>query len=757
MCEEIVKCAHYYLVRVVLLTLSMTDERTTKPVGLKSTPGKVHFSFSGRQGSVRVATELLAGKAARHAPPSPVVAGRHRGRGLMFSPSPPPTCSVSSFSRAEERSGPVRASAAPPPCISSPHGAVGGGEKVEGYAGPPLVAPSTKGGSKINVTAEGSRLGAQAPLMPAAYSSDCHKNPAVSAVIGGTRSPTPGPSTGLPICTQGSYIADPVGAPSMFPVLPGSNSGQTGFPAMANSTASYGAWSCGPVGPPFTSANSLPSAGVGAGSLFVPRGAGSAQRAYTVPSTTFSRPPSASSAVSANGWGPQMYDPVGSGGQFAWPPFFGSPWNFFPFNPFNAGLQGGVTTSAVSAGSATLTTSTSTALSGSVAPVASAPSAPIASASVSHVKRRRSVGGFDSVSDSDSIDDVESRSESDVRDETTEEPEASFQRASSRLQGMVGAMRSFEIFSPELFADPSVEDRDRCLSGVERFLGCRTKENKLMLLESPVISDSLAAASLRVHDVALASKTSSHRFVATVHSVPRRSKGVGLLRASLPRDNLRVSGLSRLLSSNPAGKQTAAEIPDRALKTLEVQTLYALETLSFADSLLTGLGKILFPHNSADHDGTNIPQVGNFDDEASSEALFLNVSALGRCSSALADSLTDSYANIVLLRRDAVLAKSVVPPESHARFRALPLHNSDLFGPEVKDLLRDVSDSARDSAFLRLPAHKTSQPGRSLDTKRHRGGRQKANKSFFPNHSAPAPMRGRFSSGGRGKSDGPSL
>ena len=319
-------------------------------------------------------------------------------------PTPPPTCSVSSFSRAEELSGPVMASAALPPRISSPHGAVGGGDRVEGYAGPPLVAPSTKGGCKITVTTEGSRLSGQAPLMPAAYSSSCHKNPAKSAIIGSSRSPTPGPSTGLPICTQGRYIADPVGTTSMFPVLSGSNSGQAGLPAMANSTASYGAGSCGPLGLSVTSSNSLPSAGVGAGS-FVPSGAGSAHGAYTVPAAALARPPWASSAGSANWWGPQMFDPFGSGGQFAWPPFFGPPWSSFPFNPLNAGLQGGVTTSV---GSWAVAPSTSVAHSGSVAAVASAPSAPIASASVSHVNRRRSFGEVDSGADSGSVDDFES-------------------------------------------------------------------------------------------------------------------------------------------------------------------------------------------------------------------------------------------------------------------------------------------------------------------------------------------------------------
>ena len=140
------------------------------------------------------------------------------------------------------------------------------------------------------------------------------------------------------------------------------------------------------------------------------------------------------------------------------------------------------------------------------------------------------------------------------------------------------------------------------------------------------------------------------------------------------------------------------------------------------------------------------------------EALFFTVSALGRCSSSLADSLASSYANTVLLRRDGVLARSVLPPEVHANFRALPLHISDLFGPQVKDLFKEVSEAARDSAFLRLPTPVTGQPAKSFDAKRNRGGwKRKPKKSPASYSSASAPRQGRFSSGGRGRSEGPSL
>ena len=51
---------------------------------------------------------------------------------------------------------------------------------------------------------------------------------------------------------------------------------------------------------------------VGGAGSFAPSGSGSAPEAYTVPAATFSRPQWASSAGSANVWGPQVFDPFGS-------------------------------------------------------------------------------------------------------------------------------------------------------------------------------------------------------------------------------------------------------------------------------------------------------------------------------------------------------------------------------------------------------------------------------------------------------------
>ena len=112
----------------------------------------------------------------------------------------------------------------------------------------------------------------------------------------------------------------------------------------------------------------------------------------------------------------------------------------------------------------------------------------------------------------------------------------------------------------------------------------------------------------------------------------------------------------------------------------------------------------------------------------------------------------------MLLRRDAVLSKSLIPGEAQPRFRALPLHVSDLFGPQVKNLFREVSESARDSAFLRLPSPSPNQQGKGQESRNNSSGwkRYRSRKPSFPSSSASAPKQGRFSPGGRGQANGPS-
>ena len=59
------------------------------------------------------------------------------------------------------------------------------------------------------------------------------------------------------------YIADPVGAPSAFPVLPGSYSGAAVYAAAANSSASFEAGPCGGLSGLLFNVVDLPPSGRG--------------------------------------------------------------------------------------------------------------------------------------------------------------------------------------------------------------------------------------------------------------------------------------------------------------------------------------------------------------------------------------------------------------------------------------------------------------------------------------------------------------
>ena len=86
-----------------------------------------------------------------------------------------------------------------------------------------------------------------------------------------------------------------------------------------------------------------------------------------------------------------------------------------------------------------------------------------------------------------------------------------------------------------------------------------------------MISESLAATSLKMQEIALAGWANSLHFVAAVPSLPRRFKGVNLSRTTLPLGSPVTSGQDRVLSSNPAVKQAAADFLTESLKQLRLK------------------------------------------------------------------------------------------------------------------------------------------------------------------------------------------
>ena len=143
----------------------------------------------------------------------------------------------------------------------------------------------------------------------------------------------------------------------------------------------------------------------------------------------------------------------------------------------------------------------------------------------------------------------------------------------------------------------------------------------------------------------------------------------------------------------------AVTLPDKVLSSWESQLLYSLTNLSLADSLLSGVGKVLVSSPDAGIPGPS-SSAGERDDKQ--EDLFLLLSSLGQCVSSLASGLTSSYTNVVLARRDALLGKSSLPHHVRNSFRVLPLSDT-LFGPQVSEMVHQTSERARDSAFFKPP------------------------------------------------------
>ena len=148
----------------------------------------------------------------------------------------------------------------------------------------------------------------------------------------------------------------------------------------------------------------------------------------------------------------------------------------------------------------------------------------------------------------------------------------------------------------------------------------------------------------------------------------------------------------------------------------------SLKNLSLADSLLSGVGKVVVTPSDSGIPG---PSCSQGEGGEKQEELFLMLSSLGQCVSSLASGLAASYTNVVLARREAVLVKSSIPPQMRNSLRVLPLADS-LFGPQVSEMVHQASERARDSAFLRpprapAPSSKGAPAGRGR--KRRFGGR----------------------------------
>ena len=148
-----------------------------------------------------------------------------------------------------------------------------------------------------------------------------------------------------------------------------------------------------------------------------------------------------------------------------------------------------------------------------------------------------------------------------------------------------------------------------------------------------------------------------------------QSRFVRFRREVLPEVSLVASQAEKDLVSAKEGAP-AITLPDRVLASWEKQLLFSLKNLSLADSLLSGVGKVVV---SSPDEGIPGPSASAGQGDDRQEDLFLLLSSLGCCVSSLASGLASSYTNVVLARRDGWLSRSNIPPSVRDSFRVLPL------------------------------------------------------------------------------------
>ena len=95
--------------------------------------------------------------------------------------------------------------------------------------------------------------------------------------------------------------------------------------------------------------------------------------------------------------------------------------------------------------------------------------------------------------------------------------------------------------------------------------------------------------------------------------------------------------------SAKGGGLPVVTLSDRLLASWESQILSSLRNLSLADSLLSGVGKLVV---SSPDSGVPGPSTSEGEGGDKQEDLFLLLSSLGQCVSSLASGLSTSYANV---------------------------------------------------------------------------------------------------------------
>ena len=179
---------------------------------------------------------------------------------------------------------------------------------------------------------------------------------------------------------------------------------------------------------------------------------------------------------------------------------------------------------------------------------------------------------------------------------------------------------------------------------------------------------------------------------------------------SIPEASLSVSAEDLLLSKKEKGQRNVV-VSDRGMVLWEEAARRGLESVSVIDSFFGGTLNSIFKK------GENGVEVRQDLDPKEVQILSDQVSDNIRF---IAHTMATLHTNIVMARRDAVLADSSIPTEKRASLRVLPPHKT-LFDEHVQPVIKAHADLMRDLSF---------QPSKQMKRPATKGGHESA-------HSAP--------------------
>lgn len=311
----------------------------------------------------------------------------------------------------------------------------------------------------------------------------------------------------------------------------------------------------------------------------------------------------------------------------------------------------------------------------------------------------------------------------------------------------------------------SVSDkRPEAQSSSERFLGLDfIHKSRPQIAESPLIGKALTSARKRLTTPG-AARTVAHPGLESDQSVLGRPVGdlvpnvnnpflssVGWTFPSFPDRFNSLAVSSGELSRFGASTGKPCQVSFANLKSLETASARSLAGVGTLDTLFAALMSAITTPGDPDFSLAMDPDV------SSAEVL---VKEIVRKMHQSAADLATLYTNVILLRRDHVLASSALPADVRALMRSAPIQQPWLFGPAAAKILSSAAESA--SRELALSALSAQAAGRSAPTKRKQSSDPRRAKAprlgpvQQPRRSFPRPPAPRGGRGGPRRQSRPS-